>query len=186
MFVLTPVFCAQANAPYKILIVPGHDDESYGAIFNGVKEADMNVKLGLYLYNLLKKDKKFKVFITRDWQGYTKEFSDYFANNGDRINDFIENSKTSFQNKIVSGEIKKVDNNVYHNYASNKVAGILYGINLWANENNIDAVIHIHFNDYVRDKKWEIGDYKGFVIYMPYNQFKFAKESTDLAAYIFY
>ncbi len=180
----TPVVAVSSGATKKepirrILIVPGHDDESYGTSFRGVKEADMNLKLGLYLYDLLKKDKRFKVFITRDKNGYTKEFADYFENNKDEINNFIKNSHNSFQDKLKNGEVNKI-NNVYHNNAPDGVVQKLYGINLWAGKNQMDAVIHIHFNDNPRPDASRRGEYKGFVIYVPEDQFKNSKDSSSL------
>ena len=49
----------------------------------------------------------------------------------------------------------------------------------------MDAVIHIHFNDYPRAQKWTVGKYKGFAIYMPDGQLVNWKESGQLAADIF-
>ena len=61
----------------------------------------------------------------------------------------------------------------------------LYGINKWADENKIDAVIHVHFNDYPLPNKWSIGKYKGFAIYIPEGQMVNSQESTQLAKSVF-
>ena len=184
LLLFLPVFSVYAKMPAKVLIVPGHDDESWGTEFLGVKEADMTVKLGLMLYDLLKKDKNFEVLITRDWQGYKKEFIDYFENNGDHIREFIDSSKEKFTSQISDGKIYETEW-VNHNYASNSTAYKLYGINKWANENKIDAVIHIHFNDYPRRRAYERGDYKGFAIYVPETQLNNAEQSSSLGFFIF-
>ena len=68
----TPEF--SLDGQYKILIVPGHDEESTGAVFRDTKEEDMNIKLGLFLANLFsasggKKDPNWEVYITRDSDG---------------------------------------------------------------------------------------------------------------------
>ncbi|HXK35306.1 MAG TPA: N-acetylmuramoyl-L-alanine amidase [Candidatus Paceibacterota bacterium] len=178
------VFAAAMPAA-RILIVPGHDSEYPGASFRGVKEEDMNVKLGNFLYKLLKEDKRFLVFITRDdWFGYTKEFSGYFKNNEEKIKKFISNSKTVFQDQIENGDIIAHEG-VNHNSVSDEMAIKLYGINLWADENKMDAVIHVHFNDYSRRFKSERGVYKGFAVYSPEQHLKNNQKSFELAGFIF-
>ena len=177
-------FRVSAAIPIKILLVPGHDNEVWGAQYGNVKEAAMNLAVASRLYDILKKDKRFDVYITRDSNGYTKEFTDYFSLNQDAISTFKENAKKTTQDKITSGSfIKKIS--PPHNKASEDTAIRLYGFNKWANENKMDAVIHIHFNDYPRSDKWKIGKYRGFVIYIPDGQMVNWKESGQLAANIF-
>ncbi|MFA5778043.1 MAG: N-acetylmuramoyl-L-alanine amidase [Candidatus Paceibacterota bacterium] len=181
---LTPVFFVRAAEPIKILLVPGHDNEIWGAQYGNIKEANMNLALATRIYNLLKKDKRFVIYITRDENGYTKEFADYFANHREAILAFKENAKKEMQSKITNSIFVQKEN-VFHNTVSENTAIILYGINKWANENKMDAVIHIHFNDYPRAQKWTVGKYKGFAIYMPDGQLANWKESGQLAADIF-
>ncbi len=168
----------------KILIVPGHDDETWGAQYGNIKEADMNLNLSTRIYNSLKKDKRFEVHITRKTGGYTKEFEDYFKNNTDAIGAFKENAKALMKEKIDAGIFIEKENPP-HNNASEDTAIKLYGLNKWANENKMDAVIHVHFNDYPRANKWKSGIHKGFVIYMPEEQMANSKESVNLAKKIF-
>ncbi|HEV7702374.1 MAG TPA: N-acetylmuramoyl-L-alanine amidase [Candidatus Paceibacterota bacterium] len=174
--------------PVKILIVPGHDNEVWGAQYGNIKEADMNLNLANRIFNILKKDKRFEVYITRTKGGlvggYTKEFADYFANNHDAIVAFKEKAKTERQENIDSGNFTPKENPP-HLDASEDVAIKLYGINKWADENKMDAVIHIHFNDYPRASAWTKGIHKGFVIYMPEEQMANTKGSVDLAKKIF-
>jgi N-acetylmuramoyl-L-alanine amidase len=184
IFLAIPVFYTQAASPVKILLVPGHDNEVWGAQYGNTKEADMTLALATQIYNLLKKDNRFEVHITRDSAGYTKEFADYFANHQADVLAFKENAKKATQDKITSGSFIQKEN-VPHNKASEDVAMRLYGFNKWADENKMDAVIHIHFNDYPRTQKWTIGKYKGFVIYMPDGQFANFMESSQLAANIY-
>ena len=146
--VFLPASLVQAKTPIKILLVPGHDNEIWGAQYGNIKEADMNLVLATQIYNILKKDKRFKVYITRDGKGYTKNFADYFSTQKEDILSFEENAKKEMQNKI-------------------------------------DAVIHVHFNDYPRPNKWTIGEYKGFSIYMPDGQMPNSKGSILLADNIF-
>ncbi|HEY4513116.1 MAG TPA: N-acetylmuramoyl-L-alanine amidase [Candidatus Paceibacterota bacterium] len=172
-----------ANPRVKILLVPGHDEEVWGAQYGSIKEATMTLSLATRIYNILKKDKRFEVYITRDSKGYVKEFSGYFTNKDD-INAFKENAKKETQSKIESGEFKERES-VPHNAVSADTAVVLYGINKWANENKMDAVIHVHFNDYPRPSKWTIGKHKGFAVYFPDSELENWMESSQLAADIF-
>ncbi|MDO8659154.1 MAG: N-acetylmuramoyl-L-alanine amidase [Candidatus Parcubacteria bacterium] len=184
LFFSVPIFKIHAETPVKILLVPGHDDEVWGAQYGNIKEADMNMSLALELFNILKKDKNFDVSMTRDWGGYTKEFADYFFTQKDNISAFKQESKAEMLKKIVTGVfVKKV--NPPHVNVSEDMAIKLYGINKWANENKMDAVIHIHFNDYPRNNKWLIGKYWGFAVYFPDGEMANFKESANLAADIY-
>jgi N-acetylmuramoyl-L-alanine amidase len=176
---------ASVVAPIKILLVPGHDSVVWGAQYGNMKEATMTLALAIQIYNILEKDKRFDVYITRDnsTSGYTKEFSDFLAQK-DAILTFEQNAKNLMQAKIASGSfIPKV--NPPHHTVTEDVALRLYGFNKWADENKVDATIHIHFNDYPRANKWAIGQYKGFAIYFPDGQLPNSKESANLAADIF-
>jgi N-acetylmuramoyl-L-alanine amidase len=179
-----PLFYMKANnEPIKILLVPGHDNEIWGAQYGNIREADMNLILATRIYDLLLKDDRFKVWITRDAMGYTKEFADYFFTNREDIISFERDLK-KMQDQISNGTfVKKTE--VRHNKASEDMALRLYGFNKWADDNEIDAVIHIHFNDYPRKNSWTIGKYKGFTIYVPEAQMVNSKESIKLAKNIF-
>ena len=150
-----------------------------------MKEADMTLSLGTQVFNLLKKDKRFEVYITRDKNGYTKEFSDYLNNEKENIIAFRNNAKNSFSQEIASGTVLKKKSSVSHINVTDEVSIDLYGFNKWADENKMDAVIHFHFNDYPRPNKWTIGKYTGFTVYMPDKQMPNATESDKLAKNIF-
>lgn len=182
---MAPTQAKTSVTPIKILLVPGHDNEAWGSQYGNLKEADMNLVLATQIYNILKKDKRFKVYITRDkFIGYTKEFADYFSLHQTDIKNFKEDAQKSANAKITAGTFI-LKENAPHNTASEDMSFKLYGINKWANENKIDAVVHIHFNDYPRKTKWTKGKYKGFAIYMPDGQFSNAKGSAQLAGNIF-
>ncbi len=170
--------------PFKILLIPGHDNEVWGAEYGNRKEADMNLVLATKIYNILKEDKRFKVFITRDGNGYTKDFSDYFSAYKEDIISFEKNAKEKMVGNITDGNFVRKKNAPHHRVSSN-IALRLYGFNKWANENNIDAMVHIHFNDYPRANNWVIGKYKGFVMYIPDQQLSNYKGSESLAKKIF-
>lgn len=171
--------------PIRILIVPGHDNEVFGAQYKNVKEANMAAALGLRMYAILKKDKRFQVYITRNEESYTKIFSDYFKNNMDAIEVFKDNAKKANEKEVKDGTFIKNDNGVPHSNAKTHVALKLYGINKWANENNIDAIIHIHFNDDGRRNRSKPGPYEGFSVYAPEKELASSEISMPLAQNIF-
>jgi len=186
LLVLVGIFPTFAKAEnfVKILLVPGHDNEVWGAQYGNTKEADMTLALAKKIFDILRKDQRFEVYVTRDDTGYTKEFSDYFSQNRDAISIFKEDAKKIMQGKISIGTfIKKI--NPPHHGVTTDTAIKLYGFNKWANDNKIDAVIHLHFNDYPRKTKWVIGKYKGFSVYFPDGQLVNWKESSQLAADIY-
>ena len=140
----------------------------------------MNLALAKELLAILKNDKRFKVYITRGSKGYTSELAAYFTNHAPDINAFKQNAKQQMKDEIALGTFIKVKG-VPHPSVNQKVSLRLYGINKWANENKIDAVIHLHFDDYPRVHSFTIGKYKGFTVYMPEHQMANAKESNLLA-----
>jgi N-acetylmuramoyl-L-alanine amidase len=149
----------------KILIVPGHDSDDYGARFNDLKEEELNLELAENLFKLLSKEDSFEVFITRDKNGYKETFDEYFKQE-EKINNFIYENKIETKNKTNSGQFEPV-NVVEHNLVGEDIALKLYGINKWSNENNIDLILHIHFNNYPRKDMKKTGKYNGFSIYIP-------------------
>jgi len=105
---------------HKILLVPGHDLENYGAKFNDLKEEEINLELSKIIYNLFEKDERFDVFITRNENGYTKEFSDYFTNQKEEIDNFIYENKEKTRDSYRNGEFEPV-RVVEHNLAAKDV-----------------------------------------------------------------
>ncbi len=168
----------------NILIVPGHDDDIWGAQFNGVKEADLNVELAQYLKSFLEKEKGFNVFLVRDARGYDPIFLNYFSQNRAPIISFIDQYKTIMKSAVEVGLVK-INNIVEHNTAERETVIKLYGINKWANEHDIDIVVNIHFNDYPGRRYERRGKYSGFAIYVPESQFSNSKASLALARPVF-
>lgn len=181
---------AQNDGPRKtktnvrILIVPGHDMSSPGTAFGGLKEVDLNIDLAEKLYRLLKTETNFDVFLTQTKSGYTPEFMKYFVENWDAILKFNEAHKGDMERFINEGRVDQVVN-VEHNTAPSDVALRLFGINKWANENNVDIVIHIHFNDYPGRRRDYEPKYSGFAIYVPESQYSNAKGSKSVAESVF-
>lgn len=172
------------NGSIKILIVPGHDKENYGTQYRGVTEAGLNAELGHYIFDSLRKDGKFAVFVTNKPTGeYNDWILDYVKNQNTAIVAFKEKVKAVFKNAVKIGAVKK-ETKVFHNPAADNTSQILYGINKWANDNDIDIVIHIHLNDYPGRKYDMPGKYTGFAIYVPDGQFPNGKASTEVARHI--
>ena len=173
----------ESSKKIKVLIVPGHDKESVGAEFNGVKETDLTAMTGRFLFELFKNDDKFEVFLTRDENGYSKEFASYFRQKREEIiffRDTIKNfMKLAFDVGVLKKEVKVEHSSVYQDMSIK-----LYGINKWANENDIDLVLHLHFNDYPGHGYNQIGRYSGFSIYVPEKQLPNHKASVDIAKII--
>lgn len=170
---------------FKIMIVPGHDDDSAGgAVFRGLREADLNLKIAEELKNLFDADAHFKALITRNKAGYISEFSRYFADNYSDIVSFRENSRKIMDDLVERGVIQR-NITILHNYASEKDSLRLYGINKWASENGSDLVLHLHFNDYPGRAPYWAGEYSGFSIYIPEKQLPNHGESLGIAESIF-
>lgn len=163
----------------RILLVPGHDDEFSGAIYDDITEAEVNLQLANELKTFLEEENAIEVHITRDEDGYTKEFAKYFEENVDSINRFRSVYATIAQEKIWNGEVEEIQS-VDHNTAPGEVVYRLYGINKWANDNEMDIVIHIHFNDY--PGRWDVGgEYGGFSIYIPQRSYRNHDSSLFIA-----
>ena len=190
IFIFLPIFSVQAKASVqapakiKILLVPGHDDTVWGAEYGTMKEADMNLSVATRIYNILSKDKRFEVHITRDSGGYTKEFADYYAQHLDDVIAFEKDAKATMQTNVADGSFVQKEG-VPHHVVSSDVALRLYSFNKWADDNKMDAVINVHFDDYVRPNVWTIGKYTGFTVYFPDGQLANNFGSGQLAADIF-
>ena len=140
----------------------------------------MNAELGQEIFEFFQKDNKFEIYATRVKNGdYSQWFSDYFELNRKEIRNFAESSKKQWYQAIEQG--MPLNNQVEHNFATVDTALKLYAVNKWANENNIEIVFHIHFNDYPGRKFNQIGEYTGFSIYVPEYQLPNHRASSKLA-----
>lgn len=168
----------------KILIVAGHDNESGGTEFKGLKEAKINLELAENLAEFFKDNNKFEITLVRDKDGYNPIFLDYFNKEEKSIKEFIKEQKETMSELVRAGEVHNVEG-VIHNSASAKTALKLYGVNKWANENNIDIALHIHFNDDPIRRRGREGKYSGAAIYIPEAQYSNAKASRAVAESVF-
>ena len=186
-----PVSLTDINADYStsskekanILIVPGHEPNYGGAQFGSLYERNMVVEVGQDLQKFLETNPSYKVSITRNTKSWSSTFADYFKNHW---NDIIAWEKTSKKNesKLVALGPSTAPS-VIHNSAPTDVAIRLYGITKWANENNIDLMIHLHFNDYPGHSSHVAGKYSGLVIYTPAIQYANSPTTKAIADAVF-
>ena len=169
----------------KILIVPGHEPDFGGAEYRDLKERDMAVDLAHNIYSYLSQNPHYDVAFTRNKDGWNPELATYFNQHLLEIQTFIKNQKELMSWLVNNGGITAVDNNIYHNDAPTDVATRLYGINKWANEQTVDIILHLHFNDSATRKNNKPDEYSGFSIYVPERQYSNAKASSALADKIF-
>lgn len=186
-----PVSLTDINADYatsskekaNILIVPGHEPNFGGAQFGSLYERNMVVEVGQDLEQFLQTNPNYKVSVTRNTKSWSSTFADYFKN---YWNDIIAWEKTSKKNgsKLVALGSSSAPS-VIHNSAPTNVAIRLYGITKWANENNIDLMIHLHFNDYPGHSSHVAGKYSGLVIYTPAIQYANSPTTKAIADAVF-
>jgi N-acetylmuramoyl-L-alanine amidase len=168
----------------KILLVPGHEPDFGGTEYGALLEREMNVRIANMLKEKLESDEHFQVFITRDNDAWNSDFDNYFKNSWEDIKVWQKANKENIKKLISLGSTSTVDAftpKVTHNKAPDNVALRLYGITKWANENDIDIVIHIHFNDYPRYNVYLPGVYKGFSIYVPIGQYDNSTTTNAIA-----
>jgi len=171
----------EKESKVRVLIVAGHEPDFGGTEFGTLKERDLTVELSDYLAKYIKSNSRFEVFTTRDSNGWTATFDKYFKEKWDDIKEWTIAYKREQAKFVSMGKIEKVQSPVFHNTAKENVALRLHGINKWINENDIDIAIHIHFNDYPRDRQDLAGEYTGFAVYVPEGQY-FNSSTTKIIA----
>lgn len=164
----------------KVLIVPGHDKNSYGSQYRGVTEESLNAKLGFHLYNYFFSDSKFSPFLTRTYEGdYYEWFKSYTEGEKIEIKSWRDKLKSAMKSFLQTGAVTK-NTKVYHNPAADNTSLNLYAVNKWANENDIDMVLHLHFNDYPGRPYDLPGKYTGFSVYIPESQLPNHRVSQEI------
>ncbi len=174
-----------SQSKVRIFLVPGHEPDFGGTEFGNLKERDIVVDLAKYLEGFLKNNSHYEVVISRDKNSWNADLQKYFDDHWNDIKIFFSQNKNEMIRPINNGTVKKISNGVKHNSAPQNVALRLYGINKWANENKIDIVIHIHFNDYPRKNSLVSGRYSGFAIYIPEKQYSNSKTTNAVAYAVF-
>lgn len=169
----------------NILIVPGHEPNFGGTEYRGILERDLNADLSLYLAEYLVEDGHYEVVMSRGRDGWNPYLENYFTTNSEEIKTFVRSQKMEMIRLVGEGKIIKLGENVPHNFAPEDVGLRLFGINKWANEHNVDIIIHVHFNDSSPRKEWAPGEYNGFTIYTPERQYSNSQASQDIAKHVF-
>jgi N-acetylmuramoyl-L-alanine amidase len=131
----------------------------------------------------LKQD-KIEIITTRDDKKWTRTFAKYFEKDWKKIKQWTDKLKWDFNEKIKKENIVLPTPTIYHATAEAETAYRLYGISKYANENNVDLILHLHFNDYAY-REIPVGDYFGFVIYAPDESLDNYKASQELAKNVF-
>lgn len=172
------------NKLVNILIVPGHDDEYWGAEYKETKEVELNRIVAKNLHEYLSLEEGINPVLASDEKGYNSIFEKYFRREENSIKKFIEKTKKDFSKKIDPEDFEQVEKN-FHNVAPGEVVYRLYGINRWVNNQKFDLVIHIHFNDHGGRVRNKPGKYDGFSIYTPGKLFSNHGVSRVLADNVF-
>lgn len=179
------ISAAKGLAKIRILIVPGHSPNDGGAEYGSLKERDIAVELSQYLSQFLSSNSRFQIYITRDEKDWNPVFEKYFNENKDVISNWVQAHKAEINSMKKIGEFESRNPSVIHNKVSNSTAYNLYGISKWANENSIDIIIHVHFNDYPRYGSDTPGKYNGFAIYVPEKQYLNSSTTNTLSQAIY-
>ena len=174
-----------SSSKVRILIVPGHEPTYGGAEFKNLKERDLTVELGQDLQGFLSGDSHYQVFVTRDTQSWSPDFAQYFKDSWSDIVAWEKASSQEYVHLLAIGSTAREVPKVYHNDAPQNVALRLYGITKWANDNNIDITIHIHFNDDTEHEYNVPGKYSGFAIYVPDDAYANSTTSNAVAQSVF-
>ncbi len=182
---VAPINGVKTRSQVRILVVPGHEPNYGGAEYGSLKERNMTVELAQDLADFLRSDSHYEVFVTRDDSEWAPVFADYFKNNWQDIIAWQAASAQDIAHRISVGSVVPPTKAVYHNKAPSGVAYRLYGITKWANENDVDITIHIHFNDAPGHGSHTPGDNTGFAIYIPEHQYANSATSKVVAETIF-
>lgn len=166
----------------KVLIVPGHEPNYGGAEYSTLFERKMVVDLAKELEKFIASNDRYQVFVSRDQTDWSPIFSSYFKSNWDEIIAWTKGHQEEVKKLERIGEFHPAVSPVIHNKAPKDVAYRLYGMSKWSNENDIDIIIHVHFNDHPGHSKTSPGQYSGFAIYIPEGAY-FNSTTTEAVAH---
>jgi N-acetylmuramoyl-L-alanine amidase len=167
----------------RVLIVPGHEPDNGGTNYGNIYERTLVVGIGQDFQQFLGGNSRYQSFITRDTQVWNPTFATYFQDEWNQIISWEKTAKTSWttstaMNQSGQGEISNV--------AATDDAMRLYGIVKWADENNIDLMIHMHLNNYPDAMaKKIVGKYSGLVMYVPAPDLANSVKSLPIAEAVF-
>ena len=188
---LTFVSTSTLATPHKvrILIVPGHEPTYGGAEYKDIKERNMTLELANDLSVFLSTNSHYEVFQARDNNGWNSDLNTFFKNNWSNISAWqkasVKESLHLVSTRVSVGTSNKDVPKVFHNTAPQDVAIRLFGITKWANDNDIDITVHIHFNDDTEHKSNKPGKHAGFAIYVPDSNFGNSTTTRAVAGAVF-
>ncbi len=174
---------AQGGEKVRILVVPGHEPGNGGAEYQGIYERELTVDIADQLASYLGKNPRIEVIVARSDTGWNEDLSGYFEEEWKDIERFVEDRKETMRKMMKRGKIteRTSENQVPHAAAPSGVALRLYGINKWANENDVDLVVHLHANDALDHGPDTPGANSGFAVYVPDPQYGNASTSRAVA-----
>ena len=181
---VAPVASFAQPKKVRVLIVPGHEPDYGGAEYGSLKERNMTVELAGDLQQFLSNNSRYEVIVTRDTKSWSPTFTNYFKTGWNDIIEWQKAHKDEIVNLERLGQYHPVAPKVEHQNVPNDVAYRIYGIDKWVDENDIDIVIHVHFNDYPGHGTVP-GDYSGIAIYVPQKQYDNSKTTQVIADSIF-
>lgn len=170
------------NNKIKILVVPGHEPNAGGADeFKKIKERDLNLQLAILLKNKLSINPNIETILVRDENGWNKDLKNYILTSSTTIMNWVYDMKAKMFSKVNTGEIELIDPDMKHNEATSNAVLFLYGTNKWVEKNNIDLVLHVHFNN--NPKINGKPNYRGYCMYIPESQYSNSSSSRIFANY---
>lgn len=176
---------AAGGEKVRILIMPGHEPDFGGTEFMGYYEREFVVDIAERLATELRTDPNFEVLVARGTQGWNDDFTSYFDRQERKIERFVENHKEDMEKLEKRGRLAENEGQTPHNEARSDVALRLYGVNKWANENEVDLVLHLHLNDETGHAANARGTHSGVAVYVPDHIFGNASASKAIAEPIF-
>lgn len=170
----------------RVLVMPGHEPDFGGAEFQGVYEREITVEIANQLADYLDQNERFEVIVARSNTEWNDDLDDYFDEEERTIERFVKEKKRNQERLIKRGKFEErgEGEQVAHAAAPTDAALRLYGINKWANENDIDLVVHLHINDAPDHGPADVGANSGYAVYIPDTQYGNAKTSRPIGAAI--
>ncbi len=171
--------------PFTVLVVPGHDTTTGGAVFRDIYERNIVVDIAQKIADELNTVKGYKVIVARDTKEWNPILQNYFDQNKQTIIDWKSALQAQDKTLQANGQEKIVPDMASHSEVSSTSSLELYGINKWSNENDVDMVIHLHFNNTERTNMNNPGSLHGFAMFIPEAQRTNSTASRAIAKDIF-
>jgi len=167
----------------RLLIVPGHEPDFGGAFYQGVYEREINVEIADELVELLQKHGGYEIVVARSKSAWLSELNGYFTDEAKATHNFVQDQKekTAVRSEGEGIEEEVDTSSVTHAAARPDAALHLYGINRWANENDVDLVVHLHVNDAPDHAPNVPSQYSGYAVYVPDSLYGNHETSKELA-----